>query len=107
MSSQNCLCLICEGLFLFIYKRASKKLRQRRLWSKSMAEEDKNNNEKVKKFGAHSVAPESSEDLNSKEVSENSEYSNAKGFKLLLSCAKKKRSFLMNRPIIFFKINNK
>ena len=44
----------------------------------------------MKKFGAHSVAPESSEDLNSKEVSENSEYSNEKGFKVLVSCAKKK-----------------
>ena len=28
-----------------------------------MADEDESNNEKVKKFGAHSVAPESSEDL--------------------------------------------
>ena len=55
-----------------------------------MADEDKNNNKKVKKFGAHSVAHESSEDLNSKELSENSEYSNAKGFTLLVSCAKKK-----------------
>ena len=49
----------------------------------------------MKKFGAHSVAPESSEDLNSKEVSENSEYSNAKGFTLVLSCAKKNRSVLL------------
>ena len=39
-----------------------------------MADEDENNNKKVKKFGAHSVAHESSEDLNSKELSENSEY---------------------------------
>ena len=100
MSSQNCLCLICEGLFLSIYKRALKKLRRRCLWSKSMAEEDKNNNEKVKKFGAHSVAPESSEDLNSKQVSENSEYSNAKGFTLLVSCAKKKCYDLMFRHVV-------
>ena len=28
-----------------------------------MADEDKNNNEKVKKFGAHSVAPKIPEDL--------------------------------------------
>ena len=55
-----------------------------------MADKDESNNEKVNKFGAHSVAPESSEDLNSKEVSENSEYSNAKGFTLVVSCAKKK-----------------
>ena len=54
-----------------------------------MADEDENNNEKVKKFGAHSVAHESSEDLNSKELSENSEYSNAKGFTYVVSWAKK------------------
>ena len=41
----------------------------------------------MQKLGSHSVAPESSEDLIGKEVSENSEYSNAKGFKLLLSCS--------------------
>ena len=52
-----------------------------------MAEKKKNNNEKVKKFGAHSVAHESSEDLNSKELSENSEYSNEKGFTYVVSCA--------------------
>ena len=57
---------------------------------KTMADEDENNNEKVKKFGAHSVAHESSEDLNSKELSENCEYSNAKGFTYVVSCAKKK-----------------
>ena len=30
---------------------------------KTMADEDENNNEKVKKFGAHSVAPKIPEDL--------------------------------------------
>ena len=60
-----------------------------------MADEDENNNEKVKKFGAHSVAHEISEDLNSKELSENSEYSNAKGFRYVVSCANKKCSTLI------------
>ena len=50
----------------------------------------------MKKFGAHSVAPESSEDLFSKEVSENGEYSIAKGFTLVVSCAKKKCYVLIN-----------
>ena len=58
-----------------------------------MANEDESNNEKVKKFGAHSVAPESSEDRKieeNKKVTKNVEYSNEKGFKVLVSCAKKK-----------------
>ena len=48
---------------------------------------------KVKKFGPHSVAPESTEDLKGKELSENGDNSKAKGFKLLLSCAKKNVPF--------------
>ena len=71
-----------------------------------MADEDKNNNEKVKKFGAHSVAPESSEDLNSKEVSEISEYSNAKGFTFVVSCAKKKCYDLIYTQVVCISLKN-
>ena len=44
-----------------------------------MADEDESNNEKVKKFGAHSVAPESSEDLRKQK-------SYKKQFKTFLKC---------------------
>ena len=44
---------------------------------------------KLQKFGSHSLAPEITEDLRNKKVTEKGDYSNAKGFTLVVSCAKK------------------
>ena len=58
---------------------------------------------KVQKFGPHSVAHEITEDLEGKEATENSNNSNAKGFKCVVSCAKKKYSrLLFNQSLTIF-----